>query len=98
MEKIEKRGRPTIASTDPDQQPRKFTREFTNFIGIRSVWKYDLDAYPNGPISVENFYPNGFVADVEKENKLPKTQRKYINPANGKEVSYGRAKQLGLIK
>ena len=98
MEKIEKRGRPTIASTDPDQQPRKFTREFTNFKGIRSVWKYDLDYYPNGPISVETFYPNGFVSDAEKEDKLPKTQRKYINTANGKEVSYGRAKQLGLIK
>jgi len=98
MEKIEKRGRPTIASTDPDQQPRKFTREFTNFKGIRSVCKYDYDVYPNGPISVETFYPSGFVSDVEKENKLPKTQRKFINPANGKEVSYGRAKQLGLIK
>jgi hypothetical protein len=98
MEKIEKRGRPTTASTDPDQQPRKFTRESTNFKGIRSVWKYDLDYYPNGPISVEIFYPSGFVSDAEKEAKLPKTQRKFINPANGKEVSYGRAKQLGLIK
>ena len=33
----------------------------------------------------------------EKNAKLPKTKRKYFNPANNKWIGYGRAKQLGVI-
>lgn len=97
MEKKEKRGRPPQVSTDYEQ-PVKFTREFKDHNGNRAVWTYDLKKYPNGPISVEFFYPPGFTSQVEVENKLPKTKRRYINPKTGKEVAYFRAVQLGLIK
>jgi len=35
---------------------------------------------------------------LEHENKnLPKSRQKFINPANGKEIGYYRAKNLGLV-
>lgn len=98
MESKERRGRPTQAHTDPEQQSVRFTREFKDHAGNRSVWTYDLVKSPNGPISVEIFYPPGFISQVELEEKLPKTKRRYINPKTGKEVAYSRAVQLGLIK
>jgi len=96
--KVEKRGRPSQASTDPEQQPVKFTREFKDNVGNRSVWTYDLKKSPNGPISVEFFHPPGFISQAEIEENLPKTKRRYLNPKTGKEVAYFRAVQLGLIK
>lgn len=100
MEKKEKRGRPSTASSNPEEQPHKFTREFKGYNGHRSVWTYDLDKNPNGPIMVEEFYPKG--SEPEKEDptskKIPKTKRMYYNEANGKLVGYTRAVQLGLIK
>ena len=38
-----------------------------------------------------------FEEPIDNES-LPKTKRKYFNPANEKWVGYGRAVQLGLIK
>ena len=93
-----KRGRPKETHVEPTESPVKFTREFKDYNGNRSVWTYDLKKYPNGPISVEFFYPPGFTSQVEVENKLPKTKRRYINPKTGKEVAYFRVVQLGLIK
>ena len=43
-----------------------------------------------------------YTSDAEdlklKNKKLPKTKQRFINPKNGKEVSYQRAKELGIIK
>jgi hypothetical protein len=79
----------------------KFTREFLDKDGVKSVWSYDLDKFPNGPVSVEITYPKGSKHRdqiLEEENaKLPLTKRKFWNKDTGKEVSYQRAKQLGLI-
>ena len=58
----------------------------------------------NGPISVEIWYPKNYNfttkdQELDKAQKdIPITQRKWINPINGKYVSYQRARALGLIK
>lgn len=80
------------------EQPKKFQRVYEED-GIVSTWTYDLDIFPNGPIDVTNDYPEGYVhPNFDEENdKLPITQQKFLNPANGKMVAYGRAKQLKLI-
>jgi hypothetical protein len=79
----------------------KFSREYVDSDGVKSIWKYDLEKYPNGPIEINNTYPQNSKHRnqiLEEENaKLPLTKRKFNNPASGKEVSYQRAKQLGLV-
>jgi hypothetical protein len=76
--------------------------------GDRMQVIYDPTVFKNGPISIEIVPEGGFskmVAEADvvltfnrSNDSLPKTKRKYINPANGKEVGYARAKTLGLIK
>ena len=86
------------------EKPIKFEKRYSDKDGIISVWKYDLSKTTNGPISVELIYPKSYSTqtkeqDYDKKYKnAPLTQRKWINPKNGKEVSYQRARQLGLIK
>jgi len=41
----------TNSKTD---KPRKFEHIYKDDDGCESIWKYDLDKFPNGPISVEN--------------------------------------------
>ena len=93
------KGRPVEQTAE--SQPKQFIREFKFADGVIQKWHYDLDRNPNGnPIEVEMIYPQGFFEDEidEVENdKLPKTKRKYLNPANGKMVAYTRAKELGII-
>lgn len=97
-----KRGRPK----EPEyvEPPRKYKREHVDDEGIRAVWKYDLDKQPNGPIEVEFFYPPNYKPMFEKieernkvNSKIPLKYQTFLNPLTGKEVAYGRAKQLGLI-
>jgi len=97
MKSKERQGRST--HTDSESQSVKFTREFKDHAGYRSVWIYDLDKNPNGPISVEQFYPKGSKEEPnETDESIPKTKRKYYNPKNGKLVAYTRAKELGIIQ
>ncbi len=85
-------------------KPRKFTQEFKDDDGTSSIWIYDLDIFEFGPISCEITYPKNFDHRTEdeklavKQKGLNKTEQQYFNPANGKLVGYGRAKQLGLVK
>lgn len=78
-----------------------FQREYKNLDGTIDIWKYDISKNPTGPYEVEVIYPKSFKSPSElldKENdKLPLTKRKYINPVNGKLVSYQRAKMLNII-
>jgi hypothetical protein len=93
-----KKGRPSSTDSVQTEPPHKFTREYKDHTGYRSVWTYDLDKNPNGPISVEQFYPKGSKEEPdETDESIPKTKRKYYNPKNGKLVAYTRAKELGLI-
>lgn len=87
------RGRPTEQITE---SPRKFIREFHNKNGCYTKWHYNLDKTQNGPVMVEIFCPDDAHEEKNQEN-LPKTKRKYLNPANGKMVAYTRAKELGII-
>jgi len=59
------------------------------------TWYYDLDIRKSGPVSVE-CEPSQSMAKV-LEDKMPKSQKKYLNPINGKMVSYCRARQLNLV-
>ena len=103
--KTERRGRPksivTLTAEGVAQQ-RKFTREYVHRDGVKDIWTYDLDKNPSGPISVESIYPKGYnhlLDYTQKENHwIPVTQRTYVNPKTGKEVSHNKALQLGLAR
>jgi len=89
-----KRGRPVEKPIE--EQPRKFIREVKFNDGVIQKSHFNLDKHPNGPFLVEMFYPEGYFLE-EKEENLPKTKRKYLNPKTGKMVNYFRAKELKLI-
>lgn len=89
------RGRPRLPEEVPP--PRQFTRVFENEDGSTDTWHYNLDKFNNGPFKVEIKYPSNYLSSEEQNDLLPKTQRRYFNPANEKYVGYGRAKQLGLL-
>ena len=112
---MERRGRPKIEKS-PLSDLRIFERIYTDAEGVKTVWRYDLDKNPRGPLEVETIWPKGhelyegqnnFAAPAKKSAKvakspkatkdLPKSKRRYINPTNGKEVGYTRAKMLGLV-
>ena len=100
--KIERRGRPKSIETltaEGVAQQRKFIREYVHKDGTKDIWTYDLDKNPSGPVSVEFIYPKNFIhiSDQFEDSHLPLTKRTWVNPANGKEVGYTRAKNLGLI-
>lgn len=80
----------------------KITKTFTcEHTGIKTTYTYQ-DSIVNGIQSVEIEYPKGYLEKFAKEQKrvdnLPKTKRLYFNPATGKDVSYARARAIGLLK
>ena len=62
-------------SKNPPEKPRKFEHIYKDDDGCESIWKYDLDKFPNGPISVENKYPAGYLKDLQQKQKLAKAER-----------------------
>ena len=62
-------------SKNPPEKPRKFEHIYKDDDGCESIWKYDLDKFPNGPISVENKYPAGYVKDLKQKQRLAKAER-----------------------
>jgi hypothetical protein len=92
---MSKRGRPP--STNPEEQPTKFTREIVFSDGVKQFWTYDLDKRKNGPTKVEITYPTNYSTFEEEQEQIPASQRKYLNPNNGKWVAYQRACVLGLV-
>lgn len=96
----ERRGRPK--NFHEENIPRQFSQTFKDDdAGIISIWHYDLDINPNGPIETINEYPKNYETPLEELDKtqkdLPLTKRKFLNPKNGKYVGYQRAKILKLI-
>jgi hypothetical protein len=57
-------------------KPRKFEVVYKDDDGFESVWKYDLNKFPNGPISVENKYPAGYIKDLKQKQKQAKLEKK----------------------
>ena len=78
------------------------TKTFKSNDGVVSTWYYEKDRLNLGPFKVTIDYPKDWTSqeeDLKKKNKkISKTNQRFINPKNGKEVSYQRAKALGLIK
>jgi len=92
---MSKRGRPkTLQSED---NPTKFIREITYSDGVKQFWTYDLEKRCNGPVKVEITYPTNYSTFEEEQEQIPVSQRKYLNPNNGKWVAYARACVLGLV-
>jgi hypothetical protein len=71
-----------------------FTRKYIDDDGTVHIWEYDLDKFKFGPVNVNIDYKN----TTSSNNLITlKTEKKYLNPHNGKYVGYQRAKQLGII-
>jgi hypothetical protein len=70
--------------------------------GIKTTYTYRGSSIVSGIESAEFDYPKEYIDQFAKEEKrtknLPKTKQMYLNPKTGREVSYFRAKTLGLIK
>jgi hypothetical protein len=80
----------------------KLVKEFIcEHTGIKSIFTYQ-DDISRGVESVELIYPKEYLDEFNKEvrrqSNLPKTKQMYLNPKTGKEVSYFRAKTLGIVK
>jgi hypothetical protein len=66
-----------MAKIEPSakDKPRKFEHIYKDDDGCESIWKYDLDKFPNGPISVEHKYPAGYLKDLQQKQKLAKAEK-----------------------
>ena len=77
----------------------KFTCPIT---GIVTTYTYRGKSIASGIEKAEFDYPKGYLEEFAKKEKyqknLPKTKQMFLNPKTGKEVSYYRAKILGLVK
>lgn len=78
------------------------TKTFKELNGVTHTWFFKKDQLNLGPFKVTIDYPKDYSSEEEdrktSNKKVSKTKQRFINPNNGKEVSYQRAKQLGLIK
>ena len=50
------------------EKPKKFEYIFEDE-DCTSIWKYDLNKQPNGPISVENKYTAKYIKEMELRRK-----------------------------
>ena len=66
-----------MAKVEPSakDKPRKFEHIYKDDDGCESIWKYDLDKFANGPISIENKYPAGYIKDLKQRQNLAKAER-----------------------
>jgi hypothetical protein len=62
-------------SKAPIEKPTKWEITYKDDDGFESTWKYDLKKFPNGPISVENKYPAGYIKDLKQKQRLAKAER-----------------------
>jgi hypothetical protein len=99
---MKKRGRPKIDKEFQLEEIIKnnvYSRDFTNFDGTVDRWYYDFNKHPiNGLYKTEmDIFNKLSKNDIKENSPIPKSQRKYLNPKNGKYVGYTRAKNLGII-
>jgi hypothetical protein len=59
------------------EKPRKFEIVYKDDDGSESIWKYDLDKFPNGPISVEQRYSAEYLKNEKERLKLAAAEKKY---------------------
>ena len=89
-----KRGRPKELPHDY-VAPIKFNREINYEDGTKQIWYYNYDITKNGPIIIENVYPEGYQSFDDMQEALPKRHRQYVY--EDRLVGYQRAKTLKLI-
>jgi hypothetical protein len=58
-----------IKEPSAKDKPRKFEHIYKDDDGCESIWKYDLDKFPNGPISVEHKYPAKYLKEMELKKR-----------------------------
>jgi len=60
-----------MAKVEPSakDKPRKFEHIYKDDDGCESIWKYDLDKFANGPISVEQKYTAKYLKEMELKRK-----------------------------
>jgi hypothetical protein len=70
--------------------------------GIKTTYTYNGSSIVSGIMKAEFEYPKEYLDKFNRQEKikanLPKTKQMYLNPKTGREVSYYRAKALGLVK
>ena len=70
--------------------------------GIKTTYTYRTESIIRGIEKAEFEYPKEYLEELNRKEKyqknLPKTKQMFLNPKTGKEVSYYRAKALGLVK
>jgi len=52
-----------------NDKPRKFQHIYKDDDGVESIWKYDLDKFPRGPISVEYKWKAHYLKELELKRK-----------------------------
>lgn len=77
----------------PPEKPRKFEVVYKDDDGTESIWKYDLDKFPNGPISTETKYPAGYMKEIKQRQKLAKLEKKQSILEKAKAAQNGKAKK-----
>ena len=60
--------RNTKENNSKTEKPKKFEYVFEDEDCV-SIWKYDLNKQPNGPISVEHKYTAKYIKEVELRRK-----------------------------
>ena len=70
-----------MAKVEPSakDKPRKFEHIYKDDDGCESIWKYDLDKFPNGPISVEQKYPPHYEKKLKAQQKRSQIGKEPIN-------------------
>jgi hypothetical protein len=58
----------TKENNSKTEKPKKFEYVFEDEDCV-SIWKYDLNKQPNGPISVENKYTAKYLKEMELRRK-----------------------------
>jgi hypothetical protein len=83
-----------MARIEPSMKdkPRKFQHIYKDDDGVESVWKYDLDKFPNGPISVEHKYPPHYEKAMKKQQTEAKLERSKSTIELAKEGKLGKGK------
>ena len=68
-----------MAKLEPSSKdkPRKFQHVYKDADGSESIWKYDLDRFPNGPISVEIKHSAEYLKNEKERLKLAAAEKKY---------------------
>ena len=82
---------------------KPYTKTFVcELTGIKTTYTYNGTSIVSGIVKAEFEYPKEYLDELTKkekrQNNLPKTKQMFLNPKTGKEVSYYRAKSLGLVK